>query len=265
MSQLIKPQIKWTPEKIQLLKDEYPLGDKKMLAENLGLKRSTLKYAAKRFNIKSELDQRGYRAKELLNETLESYYWHGFIMADGHIGTKNTICVTLSNKDNIQLENLKSFLKVDQPIFYREYDTTYANNTKSVNLTISDIDTCEKFRILYNIGSRKTLNPPSLNFISDDSKFISFFIGFFDGDGCFDIRNNKISSMKIECHINWYPTLEYMIDRLMLIGISATLKTTTRGYACMRIYKQENFKRLKEFITANNIPVMRRKWDKVML
>jgi hypothetical protein len=268
MSQLIKPQIKWTPEKIQLLRDEYPSGDKDELCLKLGIKRKTLNDAAKRFKVRCLLRPngrkvRGYKAKELLNDSLESYYWHGFIMADGHIGERNTICVTLSNKDVDQLKNLKSFLKVEQQIFQREYTTSYSNNTKSANLTISDIDTCEQLRIMYNVGSCKTKNPPSLECLSNDGKFLSFFIGFFDGDGCFDIRKTKVVAMKIECHVNWYPTLETIQKKLQNVGIQSTLKITSRGYSCLRIYKQETFKKLKTFIIQNNIPVMNRKWNKI--
>ena len=271
MSQLIKPQIKWTPEKIQLLKDEYPSGDKSKLAERLGIKRSTLKDAAKRFKVKCLLrpnghPPRGHKAKELLNDTLESYYWHGFIMADGHITNKGGILITLAEKDKEQLENLKLFLNVDQPIVHKIYSTTYSEATKSVHLALFDVGTCNKLREKYNVTNNKTTNPPNLDSLQNQEKFMSFFIGFFDGDGCFgrDYKN-KVSMMKIECHGSWYSTLESMGIKLKeLFDIGSTLKMTKRGHACFRIYKKSNFIKLKNFIHDNNIPAMKRKWDGVI-
>ena len=264
MSQLIKPQIKWTPEKIQLLRDEYPLGNKHLLAERLGIKWTTLKDAARRFKIRSLVDPRGYKAAKLLDGSLESYYWHGFIMADGHISNRNSINIILSRKDEEQLVNFRKFLNIDHPLKYRCYDTDYIKNAETVGIVISDVDTCEKFRSLYEVGNKKTINAPNISHINNKEKLLSFFIGFFDGDGCFDIRRNYISAMKIECHPNWYNTLDELSKKFkQYFAIDFTLKMTKRGYACLRLYKYHNFMFLKELISLYNLPAMSRKWDNV--
>jgi len=46
----------------------------------------------------------------LLNETLEAYYWMGFIMADGHLSKQNRLTVTLAIKDSDHLLKLKEFV-----------------------------------------------------------------------------------------------------------------------------------------------------------
>lgn len=265
MSQLIKPQIKWTPEKIQLLRDIYPLGDKHKLAKDLGIKWSTLKDAARRFKVRSLIDPRGYRAAKLLDESLESYYWHGFIMADGHIGIRNCIKFALSPNDEQQLINFRTFLNIDQPIVHRSCDTTYSKNTKSVGISISDVDTCEKLRSLYKVGEKKTYNPPDItNILNHKDQFIAFFIGFFDGDGCLNIHNDIVTSMKIECHQNWRGVLGLIGDGLVkYLGIKSSLHLTSRGYACFRISRYHNIMKLKQFILDHGIPAMARKWDRV--
>lgn len=268
MSQFIKPQIKWTPDKIQLLMDEYPSGDKNKLCDILGIERKTLKCAAKRFGVKCKLRPNGrtpreFRAKQLLCDELESYYWHGFIMADGHISKSGTIAITLAERDTSHLIKFKDFLKIDQKITHKTTKTIYSNDTRSSSIIVSDIDTCEKFKELYSVGSTKTTQPPDMSSLNTKDKFIAFFIGFFDGDGCFDIRKDYGAvCMKIECHPNWHQTLGIISNKLKeFFDIQSSLKFTNRGYSCFRIYKYNNFIKFKNFILMHSIPALKRKWD----
>lgn len=266
MSQLIKPQIQWTPEKIQLLKDEYPLGDKNQLAKKLGIKRSTLKEAARRFKIKSLIDKRKYKASKLLNDSLESYYWHGFIIADGHIGKRNNIKITVSPKDEGHLIKFRNFLEVEQPIKHNTQNTTYANNTESVTISISDVNACEQLRNLYKVGHTKTINPPNLlKILNDSDKFVSFFFGLFDGDGCFCMQKSKVVAMKFELHSSWMEVLESIQIALEKhFKIESRISMTSRGYSKLMIYKNENFRKFKNLTLDMNIPVMERKWNKLI-
>ena len=50
--------------------------------------------------------------KALLNEDLASYYYTGFILADGHIDKNTRLQITLSVKDINYLTNMAKFLDI---------------------------------------------------------------------------------------------------------------------------------------------------------
>ena len=54
----------------------------------------------------------------LLEETVLTYYWIGFILADGHIHNSIRLKVALGLKDKEHLLKLKHFLKVENHIDY---------------------------------------------------------------------------------------------------------------------------------------------------
>lgn len=266
MAQLIKPQIKWTEEKITLLKQEYPLGDKKSLAEKLGIKRKTLKAAARTFGVKSLLEVRLNHGKNLTTETKEAYYWHGFIMGDGSVTPIGRIGVTLSSKDRSHLEKLHSFMG-NGSIKDSKSNTTYGVCEYS-SYTCSDRNTAESFIEKYKITQPKTFNPPDISCLDAKETFLPFFIGLFDADGCFDVQkpNNRIRSLKIEIHKNWKPTLERIQKKLMdFFGIESKIRDTSRGYVKLMIFKFKYLKLLKRLAIEYSLPKLERKWDKIDL
>lgn len=265
MVQLIKPQIKWTPEKIQLLKDEYPLGNKDLLAEKLQISRLTLKYAAKRFKVKSKLDIRSYNLKILKNNSCISLYWHGFIMADGYVNKNGQVKVALSKSDDTHLIALYNYVNSGSIKNYT-YPTTYNSITHRIDFTCSDIDFCNYYLELYSIISPKTYNPPNLKSLELDKKlFISFLIGLIDGDGCIDYRKSSYS-LKIELYKNWFDNLKWISEKLFLwFGIESNVKISSRGYAILRINKTEHVNTLKRISLELNLPILKRKWDLVSI
>lgn len=265
MAQLIKPQIKWTEEKIELLRKEYPFGNKKELAKFLGIKYSTLKNAARRFKIKSEKPLRKLAYAKLLEDFDEAVYWQGFIMGDGNILDVGRLTVTLSIKDQEHLESLNNFIPGN---IKRYLSKTIYSDGEYIRYTNHDKTTANRFLNRYKLNGPKTYNPPDLSFLDSKSKFLSFFIGLFDADGCFDIRKQKntVASLKIEVHSSWKPTLELIKYKLKeILNIESSVKDTTRGYGKLTINKFQYIKILKQEAINLKLPILNRKWDNVNL
>lgn len=265
MAQLIKPQIKWTPEKIEILKREYPNGDKTKLATLLGISRKTLKNAANRFNVVSTLDTNLYKLKLLANfDDLETMYWLGLIIADGNISKDGYLRISCSEKDASHLLLLSE--KLGSKIRFFSTKTAYSSEKRNYcSLCCKDSYYGVIINQFFNIeASKKTYQPVDLSKISDDIKLLAFFIGFFDGDGCFGKNSlNVAQSLKIELHSSWLTTLQLFSELLAKFGINSSVGINSRGFSSLRLYKQASLQKLKTFVLENSLPVISRKWDLV--
>jgi hypothetical protein len=265
MAQLIKPQIIWTEDKINMLKAEYPLGNKTELALKLGIKRKTLKAAANRFGVQSLQDKNFYKLKPLYENSLISYYWMGFIMADGNINDKKSLRVSLSVKDELHLKKLADFLNIK--MHYYSVKTQLTNNILNY-CTVACSDAKYAPLLLEKFGLNKlpkTYNPPTSLPFEDDKYFLAFFTGFIDGDGAFS-KGDKVNCdfIRIELHGSWLNTLQQFELRLNTLGIINT-KTglNSRGYSYLKIYKHQNLVYLKRFAISHSLPILDRKWNSV--
>jgi len=262
MSQLIKPQIKWTQEKIDLLKKEYPNENKDFLCQKLGIKRKTLKAAAQRFNVKSLQDKNLYKLKKLLKDDCLNYYWYGFIMADGHIGSGGYLRVSLSSIDFEHLKKLGNYLNVK--IIIKKIET-YGKSREYCYFSCKDIVFGNKLKEKLKIKENKTYNPPNLEWLDEDWKFLSFFCGFIDGDGMIQKHKNGLANMiRISCHKNWLPNMEWFSNELFKrFNIISKTGFTSRGYCYLTIYRFEQLKFLKLKFLKLDLPFMERKWMKI--
>lgn len=267
MAQLIKPQIKWTEEKIELLRKEYPLGDKKELAEKLGIKYKTLKCAARNFKVKSLQDKNFYKLKFLYQDCPLSYYWMGFIMADGYIRQNGQLKITLSIRDKEHLRKLSTLLNIN--LLEREIKNKYNNKLlRYCFITCNDAKYGKLLLQKYQINSKpKTYNPPPNINIKDDRLFLSYLLGMIDGDGAFSKeQNGNCQFIRIELHSSWIKILEEIKSRLNQIGMKGVVTgINSRGYSFIKIYRYQCFKFLKKFGVINNLPLLERKWSSIDL
>jgi len=260
----IKPQIEWTEEKIELLKKEYPLGNKKELAKKLNIKDKTLKAAASRFKIKSLKDINHYKLEFLTKESSLSYYWLGFILADGYIGqNRGELKITLNNRDKNHLEKLGKILNIKV-----KTKIVIINNIQT-SICILNCADIYNSKIIYNklgldLNLPKTYNPPIKLNINNDIFFLSFLLGIIDGDGTFSKRKNNVTFIRIEVHKNWHDYLIQIKEKLNSIGFDGiSVNFTKRGYVYLRICRKQNFIALKNFALNNNLPILERKWNLV--
>lgn len=122
--------MRWSKEEDDFLLENYEKLDKEKLLMKLP-KRSweAIKIRSDKFKIKR------YNKKErfadldiLLNDTYETYYWIGFIMADGNI-INNRLRLRLSCKDKEHLEKFANFIGYKNP---NQHTNNYTSSVSSI-------------------------------------------------------------------------------------------------------------------------------------
>ena len=192
----------------------------------------------------------------LLKNLPESYYWVGFIMADGHITDNKRLKLVLSLKDIDHLKKFKSYISLKSEI------KIYKNSCGiSVMDSVYIKSLCEKF----NIKQNKTYNPPDISVfenIQEEKLKYALLAGFIDGDGNISSRLPKSNAffLRIQLHSSWINILQIFHKMIDPEGLN-TVKINNRGYAQFVISNTEILKNLKERILNLNIPILLRKWD----
>jgi hypothetical protein len=255
--------IKWTKEEDNFLLENYENMNKDSLLDKLNNRTwNAIKLRAEKFRIKRyNNSNRLTNLKNLLIDNNETYYWIGFIMADGHIHNNNRLKITLSIKDTDHLNKFKNFIKY-------EHDLSFGNNDGHDNVTINIMDMkyvkllCEKF----NIKQNKTYNECDIKSVKEKNLLLSLIVGFIDGDGSIKNQNKrKDFQLRVKCHKNWFNNLEYIlysIQRITNEKCDTEVKyTKDKRYALFSITSTSVLKKLKKEVLELNIPFMKRKWD----
>lgn len=210
-------------------------------------------------NLNSPSNPSKYNLNVLLNDSILSYYWIGFIIADGSF-YKNTnnrningirFELGLLEKDLNHLQKFGNYINCNN-IQYRKL-------TKSYRLTFSSVSNnviMSKLGIPFN----KTYNPIDSKFISklSDEQRIAMIIGIIDGDGCILKNGNGIGRIiNITSHKNWFG----FYKELLLEWNIRFIKNTN----CINcgLSKRNKIDELLQFAKNNNLPILERKWNKI--
>jgi len=213
--------------------------------------------------------------ERLLEETPEAYYWMGFLFADGYFSEKvggTCVIIALSEKDKNHLEKLSKL--VDVPL-KQTHSTWDHRGVKKISaqyrLEKWDKDNVLKIIKKFSILPLKTYNPPTDLNIENVDFFISFLVGFIDGDGCID----KQGCLHVQCHKSWNSLLEQWFNRLYKISDAVILnrvqKTSLKcsidkrdGSGRIEIYNNDILIFLKNKIAELKLPILERKWNRVV-
>lgn len=202
----------------------------------------------------------------LLKETPETYYWIGFLMADGHFDKdRGSVALGISNKD---IDHLKKFSKlINAKVLVGK---NYSRVNRQDKIIVPKI--IDKF----NISNRKTYEPPVVN-IDNDDLFLSFIIGFIDGDGCIDSRTQGI---EITCHKSWGDNLNKWFARIWILSKCISngknkkpeviMQKRLEGYsgrpaiyARIRTNNNTFCMFLKNKAIKMHLPILTRKWNRI--
>lgn len=193
----------------------------------------------------------------LLDENYESYYWVGFLLADGYFSDNNRLTLTLARKDENHLNKFAKFIKFKGKVQIID-SVVYSN--KAVRISVQDSAILPLLKDKFNILSRKTYNPPTTFLKFKQEYCYCLLAGFIDGDGCIkNLHKRKDFNLSIKVHKNWLGILKEF--NVLISGTDKFTRINTAGYASLTISNTEKLKALKVKLLTYNIPLLERKWD----
>jgi intein-encoded DNA endonuclease-like protein len=134
-----------------------------------------------------------------------SFYWAGFMAADGNVSKKDDINIDLKGSDDGHLMKFQAAVKTDSPIRYKTTKEKTINIRgkvhiiKSSKLCLITFRSHEMARDLkrFNIVPNKTKTYDIPNWIISHPLFNHFIRGYFDGDGCFAMGKRELTIWSI--------------------------------------------------------------------
>lgn len=194
------------------------------------------------------------------DESLMWFYCLGFLFADGHFDNKTQrIKLFINEKDSDTIDKMAEFL--------------HCKSLRYKNL--AGIDFCGSYIFddmlkRYNIDNQKTYIPCDISSIKDE-KLIAFIIGFIDGDGSILQRTDtKKYRINIKLHSNWSDNLQYLSNNLYeyfgeeRIPHVHMVTQSQHIYAEISWGNQNILNGLVKFIINHNLPILQRKWSKLI-
>lgn len=189
----------------------------------------------------------------LLDDTPETFYWIGFLLADGCFGD-NRIRLSLSIKDKEHVLRFGNFIK---------YNGTYTETDIKFGLACKNITIVEQICKKFDINQAKTYNPPETIMNFDENLRYALLAGFIDGDGNIQRQNKRADFLlRIKNHASW---LNILKEFGRMITDKECVKLNGSGYAELNITNTVKLQELKRRVMSLNLPLMSRKWDVIDL
>lgn len=196
----------------------------------------------------------------LLNDTYESFYWIGFLLADGTFGKTNRLTIGLSIHDIKHLEKFANYIKYKKSV---KILVKKLNNKEfgACRLSVQDKNIIPLLVKKFDISNIKTYNPPKTINKWNRDLILALFAGFIDGDGSIVRKTNrKDAKLRTQVHSAWLHILEEFSNIIFgknYCGIN------DRGYAYLAIEEFPIIRKLKLELLKLNIPLLERKWNNI--
>ena len=261
----------WTQDELQQLSNTYNVLPMEELILLFGRSKDSIVKKASELTLERRGGKfkRKHRIELLLQDSLEAFYWIGFVMADGCF-SNSTLTLSLSEKDQPHLNKFASFIKVDSNKIRKTKRSIALNGNEAKSYEIATLEVGDKSNIpllmeKFNFKKSKTYNPPDFmvyNFTDD--QLIAMFIGFIDGDGSINYTNGSLERFIIKCHSSWLPNLKFFHELLLRkYPLSKGRPPKINPYGMAQLIGNNNHvKYMKEFIKDHKLPALDRKWFK---
>ncbi len=254
----------WTEKEVNFLISNYMYLSKIELEKHLnktwsGIRSKAMELGLKRSQCKNKI-------RNLLNESCEAYYWMGFLMADGYFRFESyQIHLNLSNKDFNHIKKYINFIEFDHGSIVDRNNDGILSKHVGCGDKYSFLNIVDKF----GIKKSKTYNGFNVDKILNlkDDFFLSFLIGFIDGDGNLSVKKNGCKEIRIRCHKNWTYILLKIHDKMYSIcNLNLRKKNKPRevsNCAYLSFSRKEIIDLLMNTINTNlKEIVLLRKWER---
>jgi len=249
-----KTHTQWTEEDNKILLHNYssmPIADLQQLLSDKTL--ISIRHRAVKLGIKRTCSKtRVGNLEKLLEETPEALYWIGFMLADGHFNHSGRFQVNINDRELIE-----AFAKFIEYSGSRQ-DIVHTNpkHKLTYSITVYNKQVVNQIKQKYNIATVKTTTPPNLVDLNlPNNLLLSLIIGYIDGDGCIRPEGH----CELQCHKTWLPEYTYF-NKALANNKIAHISNRDQAYLCLSV---ETMKALKEFAITHNLPILKRKWDRV--
>lgn len=242
---------------------EYPSGNLDELSQKLNKNKHAIGELARKRGVKRIIcDTRNGTLEPLFSKTLESFYWLGFIAADGYVSKTGHFMVSQAEKDKETIDKLAVYLNTKVYIMPKQ-KTRF--NSESVVYRVNVADKILGIKLRHMFGIRddlpKTYTGIDLNFIKTKEQAAAFMVGYLDGDGSL---SRGVISYTVECHKSWYETLKTLTNKLpksmQNVNLRIKFKKSANKDYCLFSIRNNSSKSIIEFAHKNNLPCSSRKF-----
>lgn len=250
----------WSEKEVGIMKEIYTTTPNTEVVRLLSKPLWEIKKIAGMYNLCKNRDVKENKDNKLMkfinDNTLQKYYWIGFILADGWIRKDGSINIELAEKDKNHLEAFREFCGTTNKLRSHRNNWVYRQN---------DIVCTRYLKDTFDISPNKTYNQPKTEYFDKltTSEKIALFIGFIDGDGNIRITKKGCITITLENHASWITFYEYFRDCVYSAFNQKSIskiRTNNRGYIVLNFSKRDIFHSFIKFIKDNNLYVMKRKW-----
>lgn len=234
---------KWTPEKLEQIKNRYVNESSRQLAPEFGVGEDTVRAAAVKLGLRTiagHAEAGKIRAENSTSCDIHYFdkwspnmaYILGFAFADGCMDSGcYSLSFNLAAKDVAVLEFMKKELKSSARIVFREGQLDKKTGNIYQPQTSLIISSAVMMKRLLELGlkPRKTFNNDPYPEIPDDM-LPHFARGNLDGDGCISICHTGVCSVSFSGPINFIEGLKQSLIRIL--GLSPN-KTQISGHSVL--------------------------------
>ena len=160
-------------------------------------------------------------------DTEEKAYWLGFIYADGYIvngikgKNKDSLGITLSNEDKEHIDKFKKSIDSNHPI--RIYKTKYGTN--SARIIIQDEELVADLIELGVLRNKSLILKFPTTDMVDESLIYHFIRGYFDGDGSFKKKGQKLNGYDFSV----LGTIEFLTELRTYLGVDNEIRKCNKN------------------------------------